>query len=266
MDSVFSAKNYKEYLKKIIDLNHEERGFQARMAEAAGCQPSYLSQVLKGKVDLLPDHSVGIAKFLQLSNLESDMLHTLIQKDRARMKDYQVYLQQKIEKLKETRNLLQERLNVQKASKSIEHFYYSSWYWSAIHISTSISSLQTPENLSKRFGLSIAKIRTILETLQKYNLVEYTNGRWIFHKPAGHLSRDSAMTELNHAHWRQRAILNVQSDDADAVHYTSVLTIKPDDFIRIRDTLIQAISDSRKISDPSPSEEIYCLTLDFFKP
>ncbi len=51
--SVFSFRSYKEFLKSVTIIHKNERGFQAKLAKACGCQASYLSQVLNGKAEFI---------------------------------------------------------------------------------------------------------------------------------------------------------------------------------------------------------------------
>lgn len=265
MESVFDYNSYKDFLKKIIQLQKSQRGFQSKMAKFAGCQPSYLSQALIGKADLLPDHILGIAKFLTMTELETDMFLTLLQRSRATSLEYKYYLDKKIEHLRDIKNDLSERMKVKKISTDIEKFYYTSWYWSAVHIATSVPGFQTAEELSKRLSIPLNTLALILSKLESHGLILKKGKRWVYKEGAGHLPKESLMTELNHTHLRQRAILDVQKNQADSIHYSSVFTMKKEDSLQLNELIIKFLSESRKISDPSMPEEVFCLNLDYFK-
>jgi len=66
LTSLFSSENYKAYLKSVLDGPGKERGYQSRLAEAAGCQRSYLSQVVHSTPHLTPEHAMGMAQFWKL--------------------------------------------------------------------------------------------------------------------------------------------------------------------------------------------------------
>lgn len=72
MIDLFQFDSYKAYLKRVLLDHSSERGFQAKMARAAGCQPSYLTQTLRSEVELTPDHGAKLAKFLSMNGPETD--------------------------------------------------------------------------------------------------------------------------------------------------------------------------------------------------
>src|SRR5258707_1252594 len=53
--SPFDYKDYRLFLKALCRQPEAKRGFQAALAKAAGCQSSYLSQVLQGNVHVTKD-------------------------------------------------------------------------------------------------------------------------------------------------------------------------------------------------------------------
>ncbi len=263
--SLFEYSNYKDYLKNVIAENSHQRGFQAVLAKAAGCQPSYLSQALTGKAELLPDHAAGIADHLEFSEFETEYFIHLVLLGRASTSSLIKIIEKKLAQMRTAQNQLINRMPAQtKINKEIEKFYYSSWYWLAIHIATSTPKLQTIKALSERLALPVTKVKSTLEVLQKYGLVKLENDRWKYNSGASHLGSDSLMTEMNHMHWRNRAILNVQKDEGNSLHYTSVVSMTLVDAVKMKEFLTQMISKSRKISDPSVPEEVFCFNLDFF--
>lgn len=83
MTNVYDFNSYQDYLKQVILDNKPVRGFQSKMAKAAQCQTSYMSQVLKSEKELTPDHGIRISKFLKLSLAETRFLMCLIHCSRA---------------------------------------------------------------------------------------------------------------------------------------------------------------------------------------
>jgi hypothetical protein len=65
--SLFEFNSYIKYLAKIIKTD-KTRGIIGTWAEAAGCQRSYLSNVLAGRATLNLDQGFRLAEHLRLSN------------------------------------------------------------------------------------------------------------------------------------------------------------------------------------------------------
>lgn len=265
MSGVFEFNSYKPFLKEHIKTN-VKRGYQATLARACGCQPSYLSQVMSGKAHLTEDHVAGMAGFVGMSKLETDYLLCLVQTERAASVQLKAFLRSKADDLRARQNELRERIpNVKKSKPDIEKFYFSSWYWSAIHVATSVPEYQTAEALAERFALPLVKVREVLEKLQSIGFVALEHSRWKYKTGAAHLAREAVMTELNHTHWRHRAVRDIQIDTGESLHYTSVVAMTKADALKMREVLIQTIAKTRTISDPSECEEVYCFDMDFFR-
>lgn len=265
MLNLFEYTSYKVYLRDLIGAHKGQRGYQSGLARAAGCQPSYLSQVLGGKVDLLPEHGVGIAEHINLNELEADYFFLLLQLGRAKSKMLNDFIEKRLSRIRETtKTVLVRSSEIQIASKEIELFYYTSWYWSAVHIATSIESLQTASALAAHFRLPLEKIRKILMRLADCHLVREESEKWIYQNGAGYLTRDSLMTELNHTHWRNKALLDIQTDTGEALHYTSLFSMSKDDVVKLREFFIDVIDRTRQQALPSHPEVLQCILIDSF--
>ena len=78
-------------------------GFKTELARAAGCTPSYLSQVVSGKPELTPDQAVAIADFLRLGPTETEFFLILVDQSRAGTPRLKSYLQKKLESALDSR-------------------------------------------------------------------------------------------------------------------------------------------------------------------
>ncbi|MCB0385442.1 MAG: hypothetical protein KDD43_08620, partial [Bdellovibrionales bacterium] len=81
--SIFKYLDYKEYLKKTIDKKTKVYGYRAKLAEAASCQRSFLSQVLHSSPHLTLEHGIGLCRYWQFSPMERYYFLALIQPARA---------------------------------------------------------------------------------------------------------------------------------------------------------------------------------------
>jgi transcriptional regulator with XRE-family HTH domain len=70
---VYSHSNYREFIKDKARENRGQSGYKTRMAKAAGCQLSYLSQVLRGSANLTLEHAVGLSKLWELNEEETEI-------------------------------------------------------------------------------------------------------------------------------------------------------------------------------------------------
>ncbi len=264
---IFAFTDYKEYLKRCITEAKPSRGFMTKLAQAAGCKSSYLSAVLKSKVNLTPDHANGLCRFLKLSDLETDFFMLMLEFERSANRDLRRRIETKMKILKTEQEKISNRVRANVLqSGSPELRYYYQWYWMAVHLITSIPEFQrSPKTIAEKLQLQEPMVRQILEELIELGYVKFEQGRWLYSNVNYHLSNQSPEVILHHNNWRQRAILSASNGTTDSIHYTSVMTLSRNDFELLKTQILLWINESRSIAEPSPGEEMVCFNLDYFK-
>ena len=263
---VFSFDDYKEYLKARLADEEASWGAISRMADAAGCQRSYLSRCLNAEVQLTLDHAYNISQFLKLSESEEEYFLNLVEKDRASSIGYR---QKILKKLKAIRTEQEDLEKISKRPKIAlgekEVFYYSNWIATALHILVSIPQYQTAKIMAERLQLDVSTIDYHLQQLEEMNLIKKENKKWIFNSSELHVPKNSPLVHMHHNNWRQRAILDSQKFKSDSIHYTVVQSLDQKAYDEIKARILKLISETTSIAGPSPSEELICFTCDFFK-
>ena len=197
---IFDSFDYKKVLKADISENKDEYGYKSKLATAAGCQKSFLSQVLNGHVHLTPEHALGLARFWKLSERERDYFIALVNFGRAGTKELTDYLKEKLVLMKREHENLGKRFEAPALSlkEDLASTYYSAWHFSAIHIGLTIPSLRSTAKIAKRFHLSEELVQDTLQQLKNLGLAEKrADGSWIATKKSLHLSSDSIFNFIN---------------------------------------------------------------------
>lgn len=264
--SPFSFVDYKAYLRAQIKEMSGVRALMGKLAEAAGCQRSYLSQVLGSAVQLTPDHAYGLAGFFELTESEIQYFLLMVDYERAASSRLRKRIEQQMKKLRGEHLDLSKRVD----AKIVEHsdrevLYYANWLWSAIHIATSIPSLQTVAQLSQRLQIPGPLITEVLMQLQAQGYVRNQGDRWIDTGGEIHLSKKSPLIHLYHSSWRQRATVAAQSGKDDGTHYTTVSSLSGVDFVRLNEKLVEFIGETRDMIGTSNEEELACFTCSLFR-
>ncbi|MCM2277663.1 MAG: TIGR02147 family protein [Oligoflexia bacterium] len=264
--SIFNFTDYKSFLKDLLKGKGEKRGFQGQLASAAGCQPAYLSQVLRSHVQLTPEHACNLAHFLGLDELESEYFLLLVDYSRAGTRRLRQRIQAQLDRKKREAENFANRLR-DGALDSIEarSRYYSSWHWGAIHIITSIQASQTPEAISQRLNLPIEVVLETLRGLKTMGLVKSDNNRWQFTGGNLHIPKDSPLNGVNHQNWRLKAVQDSQNAESDGLHYTFCFTVTRSDYEKLKTMLLSFIDEQRKVIAPSACEDLVCFTYDLFR-
>jgi uncharacterized protein (TIGR02147 family) len=264
--NIFRHLDYKNVLQDSLKENSETYGFKSRLAEAAGCQKSFLSQVLGGPIHLTPDHAANLCEFWKLSPAEREYFMELIQYARAGTKTLKEYSRKRIERFRlDQENLskrFQEKKEIPDAAAAI---YYSAWHFSATHMLLTIPEFRTPEKIAERLQVPKPFAIEILKTLQSIGLAAEQKGEWTTTNSIVHLAKDSYLTGLNHGNWRSKATANAFLRRERDLHYTVVASVSRADIERLREMVFKFLDDTRKIMAPSKEEELVCLNCDFFE-
>lgn len=264
---VFNFDDYRAYIRHRIGENAAVRGYQGKLAEAAGCKPAYLSQVLNSHVQLTPDHAAGLCSFWRFDEEESEYFLALVNHSRAATARLRDLLGTRMTELRKKHENISNRVRV---TDSIPpegmQSYYGSWYMAAVHLIVSIPSFRTVDAIAERLGLAPGLVHDTLVTLEKLGLVRRAGEQWNITGRWLHLPRESPLCAVNNQNWRQRALLSEQERrDGEALHYTSVHTLSRRDVARLKEMVLDFIQSTRKVIEPSPEEDLICLCLDFFR-
>jgi uncharacterized protein (TIGR02147 family) len=259
--------NYKEYLRDLLKDKGTERGFQSQMAKAMNCQAAYLSQTLRGKVELTEDHALKLTLFLKLNPLESEYFILLLRLSRAATPELRQYLEEKRVELAAKEEDLNNKVRA-KSARDSEAFmarYFASWVPLTLHVATSSPHLQTVEKLAERFHLSPAVVEENLFFLEEYNLVKREGKRFKFSGESIHLPKTSSLHGVYQVNQRTQAIRSIHEKDKNSLHFSSVFTIDKKSYKDLLEICNKAIEDTHKVIHESGTEEVYSINLDLFR-
>lgn len=259
--------NYIDVIKHQITLNEKMvYGYKAKLAQAAGCQRSYLSQVLSAQTHFTLEHAIRVCHFWNYRKIETDYFINLVEYNRSGSQELREYFKNKLNLIREDQENLTKRFQAKEVlPQEKAAIFYSSWQYMAVLSVLTIPKFRTAAAISQRFAIKEETTLKILQQLNELGLVIKKGAEWLPCENTIHVSRSSPFNSLNHANWRNQAVQNAFIGNTDDVHYTSVCSISKNDFIQIKDLVFKLIDKSRDIVGPSTEEDVYCLTCDWFK-
>jgi len=261
--TVFEYRDYKDYLRKHV--LERGRGEKSRVAEVLRCHLAYVSQVLGGSADFSLEQADALNEYLGHAEDEAEYFLLLVNYARAGTDSLRKFHEKRIRKTLHERSLLESRLKNKKTLPSeSQATYYSAWYYSAIHLMISVPAFQTKEEITRHLRLPMSQVTEVLAFLVSTGLVGLTQGRYHAGQVSLYLQNDSPWIARHHASWRMQAIQATDRPDPKDLHYTSVISMSPDDAPAVRKILIEAIEKVRAIVRDSPEKAVYCYTLDLF--
>ena len=260
--------DYRTYLRAKIQAIRHMRGYQVQLTMAAGCQRSILSQVLRGSLELTRDQAAGLCAFWGLSDTESDYFLCLVDLTRCKSASLKQIIERKLQHLRsESANLTKTITMAALSETDARVFYYSSWIPAAVHVLLSVPAYSQPEKIAKRLGLPLKQIQKTLSGLKDAGLVTLTDTKWEVQSRDLNLPHTSALREINHINWRQRAIIDVQKQDEESIHFSAAFSMAEKDAEWMKQKITELIvSAKQRIIASKEEEDLFCFTCDFFRP
>ncbi len=266
---IFDYRDYKKYLNAALSTEGAGRGSRSRLAEVLRCQTAFISHVLNANSHFSPEHAIVISRFLNHTPEEQRYFLLLVSLGRAGSKPLEEFYRSQIDETQRKRTQIKERITTDQTLRpEAQMRYYSAWYYSAIHVATSVPDYQTRDALSAALGLAPGLVSECLEFLVECGLVIEKKGRFLIGPVRIHLGADSPMISKLHANWRLQALQSLErpvSSSAMDLHYSTVLTLSHSDVTRVRETLLRAIDETERIFRPAAEEVVYCVGMDWFR-
>ncbi len=264
--SIYHYRDYKDFLKGLLKGKTVVRGFQAKLARAAGCHSAYLSQVMSGHIHLTSDHVAGIAAYLEMDDQAHDYFQTLLSREKCASTKLKKFYNTRLKVLAAMNDDVSARVKGQKIEKKEDTtFYYSTWYYSAIHVLLSIPGFDSSDKIASRLSLPKDLVDRALSKLEAIGIVKQLGTAWSVMERNLHLDKTSPLIPYHHLNWRLAAAdRSLRSSDED-LRYSVVLAISAEDYKRLKTLFLEAIARSREIINPSPEEELFYFGLDLYK-
>jgi uncharacterized protein (TIGR02147 family) len=265
--NIFDFNNYKTYLdRKFIQLSKTERGFRKTVAKHISCLPSYLSQVVNGKPNLTLEQAYKLNQLLAHDKLESKYFILLVEHERAGTRDLQNFFREQMNEIKQSRFDLKKRLkDTDHISTEDANKYYSTWYYTAIHMALAVPELQEPPAIARKFNLPLELVVEVISFLQECGLIIKEKNSYVFTKMRIHLDRNSDFIHRHHINWRSQSLQSVEKNLESDMHFSTVFAVSKSDYDQVREIFVAAIESARKVIRPSESEEVAAITFDLFK-
>jgi len=267
MISVFEFSSYRTFIqKRFHEMPKKGYGQSHKLAQYIGVHTTLVSQVLKGLKPFTLEQASLICEFLGLSELETEFFLLLVQLDRAGNESLRKILKRQINEMKQKSAELSNRLQSQKKlSEEKRAVFYSDWTFSAVRQLTAIKGFHSLDAIADYLDLSKKQAKVIIDFLLSTGLCMEEKGKLLIGASSTHLEASSPWVRVHHANWRQQALSRMAQEEHAKLHYTAPLTISKQDALQIREMIVQFLEMVDKVIEPSPSEEVRCLNIDWFK-
>lgn len=268
MIDIYLYKKPAAYIRAYLDSlsGSEKRGAHQTLAEALRIFPSYLSLILKEERQLNLDQGVLLSDFLKLKKTERRYLYRMIELARAQNSELKKEIETEMREMAVKENQIGSRVEKEKSGLTLEEsvHFFSSWKFSAVHLFAAINDQLNPQLVSRKLNIELNEAREVIVFLLKTGLWK-KKAKSVEIGPAFiHLDHHSALLNHHHTNWRIKATdLHTKMEKEKELAYSLCVALSREDALKIRSILINAVSDIRKVADPSESQVLYNLNIDW---
>lgn len=264
---IFEFNDYKEFVLAELKLRPKGgRGEFMKISKALGVHTTMVTHILRGDHHPSPEQALALAEYLGLNPLETDYFMALINMARASDGRSRQYYREKVRDYKDKSLALTHRLEFKnKLDESDQAIFYSSWVYSAVRLLTAIPQYGSAQAIAEELSLSRQKVNNVLDFLVSRNLVSRQNDRFRYHELSTYVDRDSPFASKHNLNWRLKIFERLDQVARNEMVYTNPIVIAESDFERVTELVVKFIDEFRKLADPSPSEILCCLNVDWLK-
>lgn len=263
--NIFKFVSYYKYLRSIIDSSSDMITI-AKIAEIAGVQRSYLSNVLANRANLSRDQAFLVSQFLQHNELEQKYFLELVELERAGSSTYKNHLKKIIDEMRSKALTVSETTTRKKLNldETVLTEYFMSWEYTAIHILTSIPRFKNLSAIAKELELSEDYTLKILNKLESWGMISKKDNQYTWLSGDIHVPQNSPLVSFHHRNWREKAIESSIRQKENPVHFTSVYSISKSDFEKFKAEVLEMVKIYNNQASQSKEETLVVLNLDFF--
>jgi uncharacterized protein (TIGR02147 family) len=263
----FEFEDYKKFVReKLKTFPRGGHGQFLRIAKLLSIHTTMVTHIFKGDSNLSVEQALALADYFALSPLETEHFVTMVQMARASNAQSRAYFRKQMSELKTRALNLSERLQARKSlSEADQAIFYSSWFYSGIRLLIATRDFKGPEEISEVIGLPLVTVARALEFLVSRRLVQQNGGKYEVGETLTYVGRDSPFVNKHHLNWRMKAIQQLDHVPDDELVFTNSIAISEADFQRVREEIVSFLERYKAIGDPSPSERLCFLTIDWRK-
>lgn len=265
--NIYQTTSYKAFLRGLIkQFPKNGRGLSTRLAEHLNLPPTVVSQILGRDRHFTPDQAVEVAAFFGLDERSTDYFIMLVHLARAESKKLKSHYEQKLAKLRleaeNLRNLVRGREELTEGDKAR---FYSNWYYSGVFNLSAIKGFQTVEAIADYYGMSRAKIGEVVSFLLECGLLVENDGELSPGLKSTHVADKSEFVNNHRRNWRDKAREKFTTAGENDIFLSAPVSMGERDAELFRAELLKLIKSFSKLVEPSPSEKLQCLNIDWFE-
>lgn len=268
--NVYGANSYTEALnQKIAEWKTgHPLGTLAKLANECLIQPSYLTNVLKGRCDFNSDQLFRFCELIGFKVEEIDYLLLLLEFKRTNYTTRKNILEKKINELRQ-QNLRADRnlavKNVELTTEQLEEYYLDPYIQLAHIFLYSKEGKCRADDIARQFSIAQSQAAGILQTLEKLNYIKRRGNYFEILVEGRHLPKDSKIARPHQLLMRMKSIDQIQRLSPDNVYsFSATISTLPEVRTKIQAEFIKFLKAAEKLVTNNDPKNLYQMNFDLF--
>ena len=263
--SLFGESDYRVYIEKKLKTDEFGRGSKAKLAEALGCQPSFISQVLKEKNSFSLEQGYKLNEFFKHSELEIDYFMTLLELGRAGSHELKTYYEDKRTELQKKAELVENRIKYNELSELDTLAYFSNWNHVLIRQLLNIPKYSSRKKIQEKLKIDEDELEKCINFLTEKKLILKNKDHFTIGPQKLHVKKGSPVAQFANSQARIQCLKRLDVKDKNAVNFGAQLTLSDKNFKNFKLKLSDLLAEFHKsLSDDKP-EKMCSLIIDFME-
>lgn len=264
MPSIYEFLDYRVFLKKWIEFKSQNlKGIQSKLAASAGVSTTLISRILSGEKNLSLEQAMEVAEYVGFNDTETGYFLLLVEIGKAGSEKLRRKLTADAAAIRQqVATRIQNTSQIDEETKSI---YYSSWIYTGIRNLAATPGPHDVNSLAKRLELPNKVVANAVKFLVENKLCVQDEKGIQYASSRTHLGADSPYINHHHRNWRQKAVTQMEQRNPAHLFFTSPMSLSEETANELRQLFPKWIEEVMKKIEPSPSEKVYCLNLDWFE-
>lgn len=268
--NIFEYTSYYEALAdKVSELKaHSPKMTLAKLAQSALMQPSYLTNVLKGRCHFNSDQLFRLCEQLNFNIEEVDYLQLLLEYEKTAYARRKSILEKKIKEIRQHHLRAEKNLSVKPVELNPEELaqYYLDPYIQLVHIFLhSKKGRCTTETITRQFSLSPSQATKIISTLEKLKYIKKNGMQFDVLVEGRHLPRDSQMAKPHLVLMRLKSLDQIQRLSTEQTYsFSATISTLPEVRTRIQAEFVKFLKASERLVNNHDPKHLYQINFDLF--
>lgn len=267
---IFQYESYREAIQSLLQKKKAQHSSLTLSSLAQGCliQPSYLTNVLKGRADLNSDQLYRLGEQLSLNQEETEFLLLLLEIQKTQHEKRRRELRERIQKTRSKQLRAEKNISAKSVTLSVEQTekYYLDPYVQLVHIYLTIpTGKKTLHDLAGKFSVSSLRMQQVLNVLEEVNCIRKRGSRYEIISEGKHLARESVLLKPHQQLLRLKGLEQLQALPPEQIYsFSATISTSPEVRTKIQGEFLKFLKIIEKMVRESEAEKLYQVNFDLF--